>query len=835
MPTLDVAINALRAKHGAKQFDDSVRKIKRSAGQVDKSVKSNTKSFKGMGDQMRSVVIGMVGLAAAYKGLRLAQTSVKELIAFEMELANVSTMLDDQTLRYLPGYEDALSNLAVKYGEATSSLSKGLYDILSASIPAGEALELLEVAARTAIGGFTSTATTVDVLTTIINAYGMEAEDAAKISDILSATVKRGKITFEELANSIGHVIAIAGAVDLSFEQVAAAIATMTRAGIDSNMAMTALKGIIVAFMKPMKEASELAETKFGLAMNTATLQTIGLTGALEKLQGATKEEIAILFPNIRALLGVAATYDSLSALIEDYEGILKTAGLSEINYQKAAKTTGHQLERNRELFKQIKRDLGKGIKPALDLWMAGFEPFVKEWHQGWQAMLHDVTIIAELINLKLLPTRENIAFVNLMLETDSAIEKLTEGTIGLADGLERIDKMDVKVAKIDMDEIPDLRNIRQYTEEQKAAGKAISDLFKELRIEKELTGLTTDERERAIKVMEFEAIAKKMGIADTKKLVEMYKEELKGLQKAESKTEYLDDRASAYRRLYSDLEQMGKTNFSHRLMLLDKEKASYAEFINDKALLDEWYAERKAAIDSEMAIASSDFFAGMGAQVEYSKENLITWGEVGQGVADTLKSATTDAVISMTTDWHNFGSAMEGIGISVAKVIQRMIAEMIAMQIISAVIGGFGGAIGGAMGGGGSTVNIAGSSTANPMAVFGAPAGQAKGNVFSQGIVVPFEKGGILAGPTIFPMSNGGIGLAGEAGKEAFMPLGRDSQGRLSVRTDGDGGEAKQPIKIINIMDFSQIEEYLGTGDGERQVVNIMRRNANELQEISG
>ena len=110
-----------------------------------------------------------------------------------------------------------------------------------------------------------------------------------------------------------------------------------------------------------------------------------------------------------------------------------------------------------------------------------------------------------------------------------------------------------------------------------------------------------------------------------------------------------------------------------------------------------------------------------------------------------------------------------------------------------------------------------------------------AKGNVFSNGTVVPFGKGDILASPTIFPMANGGVGLAGEAGKEAIVPLGRDNQGRLGVRTDGDGGSSKTPLKIINVMDQSQVQEYLNSGDGEQTIVNIMRRNASEIQDVVG
>jgi hypothetical protein len=61
-----------------------------------------------------------------------------------------------------------------------------------------------------------------------------------------------------------------------------------------------------------------------------------------------------------------------------------------------------------------------------------------------------------------------------------------------------------------------------------------------------------------------------------------------------------------------------------------------------------------------------------------------------------------------------------------------------------------------------------------------------AKGNVFSGGGLVPFAKGGVVSGPTVFPLNGGKSGVMGEAGPEAVMPLGRDAQGRLGVRGGG-------------------------------------------------
>ncbi len=68
-----------------------------------------------------------------------------------------------------------------------------------------------------------------------------------------------------------------------------------------------------------------------------------------------------------------------------------------------------------------------------------------------------------------------------------------------------------------------------------------------------------------------------------------------------------------------------------------------------------------------------------------------------------------------------------------------------------------------------------------------------ANGASFSQGRVMPFANGGVVSGPINFPM-RGGMGLMGEAGPEAIMPLARGADGKLGVRTQG---AAARPVNI--------------------------------------
>ncbi|MEM1128919.1 MAG: phage tail tape measure protein [Pseudomonadota bacterium] len=77
--------------------------------------------------------------------------------------------------------------------------------------------------------------------------------------------------------------------------------------------------------------------------------------------------------------------------------------------------------------------------------------------------------------------------------------------------------------------------------------------------------------------------------------------------------------------------------------------------------------------------------------------------------------------------------------------------------------------------------------------AVTGSGGAFAKGAGFTQGRVMPFANGGIVNGPTTFPM-RGGTGLMGEAGPEAILPLARGADGKLGVHAQG----SSQPIQVV-------------------------------------
>ena len=97
------------------------------------------------------------------------------------------------------------------------------------------------------------------------------------------------------------------------------------------------------------------------------------------------------------------------------------------------------------------------------------------------------------------------------------------------------------------------------------------------------------------------------------------------------------------------------------------------------------------------------------------------------------------------------------------------------------------------------------------------------KGGSFSQGRVMPFARGGVVSGPTTFPM-RGGRGLMGEAGPEAIMPLTRGADGRLGVAASG-GGQAVNVVMNISTPDVQNFAR------GQTQIAAQMQRALGRAQ----
>lgn len=109
-----------------------------------------------------------------------------------------------------------------------------------------------------------------------------------------------------------------------------------------------------------------------------------------------------------------------------------------------------------------------------------------------------------------------------------------------------------------------------------------------------------------------------------------------------------------------------------------------------------------------------------------------------------------------------------------------------------------------------------------------GSAFGFADGGAFSAGRVRPFAQGGVVGGPTLFPM-RGGTGLMGEAGPEAILPLARGPDGRLGVAARGGGGGGAGPV-VVNIQTPDLEGFKRSRGQVSAQLARAVRRGHGRL-----
>lgn len=124
----------------------------------------------------------------------------------------------------------------------------------------------------------------------------------------------------------------------------------------------------------------------------------------------------------------------------------------------------------------------------------------------------------------------------------------------------------------------------------------------------------------------------------------------------------------------------------------------------------------------------------------------------------------------------HALGNAFEGVAIKgkglgdVLRTLALRLSEIVLKAALRPLEQGFGNFLTGLFSGG---------------------LGFAKGGVISQGMPVPFAQGGVIQSPIAFPLAGGRLGVAGERGAEAILPLSRGADGRLGVAARGGGGVA--------------------------------------------
>lgn len=297
-----------------------------------------------------------MGIAfAGYQLKRFFEDASREAKEFESDLANINTLLGKSHPMYNQYRADLLGLKKDVPVLALKDLTKGLYNTISAGVDAEGAMEAMDAMSRAAAAGFTDMAGVVDGTTTVLNAYGIAAEDAMYVTDLGLKTVEKGKLTYGEYAMNISMVAGTAASASVELEDLNAAIAIATRVQ-RPEQAFVGLRGAILALTTRKDELRE-----FGIEY-TNFVDTIRQIKELAPDEATMRK----IIPDIRA-------GETIKVLIQNYDELAQAqvefgdvSGTTLEKYQERLETTEFKMAKVEAQAEELKIEIGDDLNEAL-------------------------------------------------------------------------------------------------------------------------------------------------------------------------------------------------------------------------------------------------------------------------------------------------------------------------------------------------------------------------------------------------------------------------------------------------------------------------------------
>lgn len=379
--TKEIEKNTDALEENEKSAEDDADAIKEFGNEAEQS---GDKALK-LGDIIKGNLIAdaiKTGLSAVAEGVKAIgkafADSVQAAGNFETSMAKASTLFGDVNVD-TENLNKKMLDLSNSTGIAADELGGALYSALSAGIPVtedmGEATAFLETAAKLAKSGFTDVDTSLSALAKTMNAYGMETDDADKIAKILIQTQNKGITTVDELGQNLAQVTPTAAAMGVSFENVGAALASMTAQGTPTAQATTQLNSLFAELGKSGTKAAQSLEaatagTEYaGKSFTDLTNEGVSL-GEILSLVGdyAAENNLSMLdmFSSIEAGKAALSITGDLEGFNENLAAMSTEADVVGEAYEKMAATFDETLNRTKTGLQNFMISVGTEFLPSI-------------------------------------------------------------------------------------------------------------------------------------------------------------------------------------------------------------------------------------------------------------------------------------------------------------------------------------------------------------------------------------------------------------------------------------------------------------------------------------
>jgi len=354
------------------QMQGAKRLVKDFSGSVVKDIDRAKEGFMAMGMALGVVSAG-IGVAT---GLAIKQAS-----SFQHQMAEVSTIIEKDSAKWTSSLSKGVLQLSRDVPQSTDLLTRGLYDLLSATRPVETAMEDLGLASKAAVAGLSDVQSAVNLGTTVMNGMGEAAGSMTEIFDTAFETVRLGVVTFPQLAANIGQVIPPASKLGVSMKDVFGSMAFLTKTGLNAAEASVSLARAFDQIIEKRPALEGLGIKIFGEKGEFLGFQKV-MEQIAGTLTGLTQEERANIFEemgfDIRAARAITNISMNLKGFKSDLANITDASGAMGKAYNKVMDTSEEKTKLLKNQVKALVTEMGDNLLPVFDSVVGGLSGLVK-------------------------------------------------------------------------------------------------------------------------------------------------------------------------------------------------------------------------------------------------------------------------------------------------------------------------------------------------------------------------------------------------------------------------------------------------------------------------
>lgn len=308
--------------------------------------------------------MGIVGITAAFG------TALRGAVQFEKGINEVFTLVPGMSADAKKKMGADVAALSKEMRVLPSEIVPALYQAISAGVPPDNVFEFLRTSVKASVGGVTTLQTSVDGLSSVVNAYGSDVLSAAQASDVMFTTVKLGKTNFEELSRFLFQVIPTASALGVKFGDVGAAMATITAQGTPTRVAATQVRQALIELSKEGSKAAATFKKVSGKSFKEFIASGGNLQQALQVMEGHAKSlglGINDLFGSVES--GNAAlqlTGKGTEKFAASLAEMGKATGATDTAFSEMNDTASRSIQGMLATFQRLAISLGKIVLPMV-------------------------------------------------------------------------------------------------------------------------------------------------------------------------------------------------------------------------------------------------------------------------------------------------------------------------------------------------------------------------------------------------------------------------------------------------------------------------------------